>query len=418
MASIAEPQLIVWVALDENCGSVQDNNGTSIHYHPNSDLDCPPWFESANVKRLKIQLGKDYACFSKLPIALHQGVVLLEILRHQYPFQIHYATSPETALEYLSTLSEFEKRKAMVWLNAHLDVHPHTWMVAYDTLSHIRGSIFPPRDEIIWADFKIYDVKAFDRIAADMKTYRPLICFPGTRNVCCIPKGAKSVMKRSHSCSGNQVSFVRANSRGISACSSSIVGRDEDIEKYYRWMHQEFVPSLINFGEFRVFIATRPDGRGSREPYVVSVLRTCWTNTKRGPILSIDKQMPGGVGKHFNAVIIGMEDYFSECPMISYSMLGNFALEVYRRLWRSGERGFQSLDVGGRLNIGIAQDGKQLFVNELTRWYGAHQFAATVRDAPCDKICRAYTEAFAETRSSKSHCSGEGEGVGVRRRNH
>jgi hypothetical protein len=149
-------------------------------------------------------------------------------------------------------------------------------------------------------------------------------------------------MKRSHSCSGNQVSFARANSRGRPACSSSLIGRDEDLIDYYRWIHQEFVPSLIHFGEFRVFIATKSDGKGLREPYVITAIRTRWTDANKVPLQVADNRLPGSVGTNFEAEVVEIDDAWPEFPSLSYDKLTDFALGVYCRLWSSNEKGFQS----------------------------------------------------------------------------
>jgi hypothetical protein len=173
-----EPELIVWVPVDEKCGSVRTQLGTSIFYPFEAHINCPPWFEATNVERLQRELGTDYASGTNTSVALHQGVVTLEVLRCQYPYSVLYTRSPAAALGVLSNMSEPEKKKAIVWLNGHYDIHPHTWMTVYDTLSHECGSIYPRRNEIVRADFKIYDVRAFDRIAARTEAYRPLTCYP------------------------------------------------------------------------------------------------------------------------------------------------------------------------------------------------------------------------------------------------
>ncbi|KAF1832430.1 hypothetical protein BDW02DRAFT_571072 [Decorospora gaudefroyi] len=86
-------------------------------------------------------------------------------------------------------------------------------------------------------------------------------------------------------------------------------------------------------------------------------------------------------------------------------MLVGYALDVYRQLQNSEEVGFQSLNVSGRLDIGIAPDEKGFFVNELTRWYCAHQFADAL-EAPHDGIRRAYMRALPETLGARPRGGG------------
>jgi hypothetical protein len=87
-----------------------------------------------------------YAFCSKKGKALHQGVVTMEILRHDHQYEVIYLASPSDALKSLLNLDHTEKAKVMVWPNAHQDVHPHRWMLACDTLTNECGAIFPPRE--------------------------------------------------------------------------------------------------------------------------------------------------------------------------------------------------------------------------------------------------------------------------------
>jgi hypothetical protein len=63
-----------------------------------------------------------------------------------------------------------------------------------------------PAITIVWADFKIYDMQAFDRIAAEDGAYRPLSCYPvGSEHSCHVSSNVKTVLKRSHSCGAQHV---------------------------------------------------------------------------------------------------------------------------------------------------------------------------------------------------------------------
>jgi len=388
-----DQQIIVWVALDENPLDAEKVRSSNIHWNSDTKMKGALWLDSSNVKRIHALLGDGYAFLKRPLAALQQGVMTAEILRHQYPYRIVYKDSPAAALEYLSTLDHAEKQKVLVWLDVHQHVDPETWTFAYDILTNECGSIYPPREEIVWADFKIYDMQAFDRMAAEDGAYHPLTCYPRTSNHhCCLPKGAMSVLKRSHSCGAGHVKVIAAG-RKLGVAWQKLLGYDGTRKDYYRWAHQEYVPSLIDFGEFRIFIATRTGQDGMREPYVVSTIHTRWTDA-RYTVKACDH---GKLGHEYLATKVDPQDKWSEYPSLSYEKLVGFALNVYRRLQNSGEKGFQSLTVGGRLDIGIVQDGEQFFVNELTRWYGAHHFALQTQAQPGDKICRAYAKAFAET---------------------
>jgi hypothetical protein len=181
-------------------------------------------------------------------------------------------------------------------------------------------------------------------------------------------------------------------------CERLPIDEDDTLpDGFHRWAHQEYVASLVTLGEFRVFIATRRGGDGKREPYVVHVIRIWWTNANSERLQEGDVHKPSKLDKHYAAEEVESQHQWPDYPSINYKELSKYALHVYRRLQGLRE-GFQSLDVGGRLDIGVAPDGKHFFVNELTRWYGAHHFVVQTQAMPGDKICRAYATVFAETR--------------------
>jgi hypothetical protein len=299
-------------------------------------------------------------------------------------------------------MKDDDRKKVLVWLDVRQSVHPHDWMAAYDMLTHECGAIFPPREEIIWADFKIYHLRAFDRIAAADGTYRPRTCYPvGAKHTCRLGNNIKTVMKRSHSCAADQVRIVPMGKRGVPVCERLPVSEEgPKSDGFYRWVHQEYVSSLVTFGEFRVYVATRRGVGCAREPYVVHAIRTWWTNGEQKRLRDDDGDVHGTntLGAFYQAAPVLQGDTWHEYPLLNYDMLVAYALHTYCRLQNFGEKGFQSLDVGGRLDISIAPNGGQFFVNDLTRWYGAHHFALETQPHPSDKICRAYAKAFAETR--------------------
>jgi hypothetical protein len=399
--SDTDDKLILWVAVDTQRDHVQEARSINIHHYSTPNTPCPPWFSPNNVQALQTILGTDYACHTKRLSALHQAVVTPEILRHQHLVQIAYRKSPNDALALLTTMKHRDKKKVLVWLDVHQNVHPYDWMFAYDMLTHECGAIFPLREEIIWADFKIYDMRAFDRVAAADGTYRPRACYPvGAKHTCHLGNSIKTVLKRSHSCAADQVSIVPVGKRGVPVCEHLPVSDQGPMSGgFYRWVHQEYVASLVTFGEFRVYVATRKGAGGAREPYVVYTIRTWWTKGEQERFRDDDDvHGTNTLGTSYQAAPVLRGDTWHEYPLLNYDMLVAYALHTYCQLQNLDEKGFQSLDVGGRLDIGIAPNGEQFFVNELTRWYGAHHFALETQPHPGDNICRAYAKAFAETR--------------------
>lgn len=96
---------------------------------------------------------------------------------------------------------------------------------------------------------------------------------------------------------------------------------------------------------------------------------------------------------------------FSHSPHLSpltLSDLHAFALHVYGRL-RAQEAGYESLEVGVRLDVGVGiEKGKgkgkgeerRFFVNEITRFYGADFFSQHTLGAPQQEVCLGFAEAM------------------------
>jgi hypothetical protein len=179
----SDEHVILWISLDSQDQLYALNNECStriVHYLDHGEL-CPPWFERLNVMRIREQLGNTstYAHSGANFRALHQSIVMTEILRHRYPFTVTYMRSTHAALTMLAKMTRAEKKKIITWLDAIQGIHPYVWMHAYDALTNECVYIYPPRHEVTWADFKIYDMHAFDRIANLDGAFRPLTCYPG-----------------------------------------------------------------------------------------------------------------------------------------------------------------------------------------------------------------------------------------------
>uniref|UniRef100_L7JFB2 Uncharacterized protein n=2 Tax=Pyricularia oryzae TaxID=318829 RepID=L7JFB2_PYRO1 len=78
----------------------------------------------------------------------------------------------------------------------------------------------------------------------------------------------------------------------------------------------------------------------------------------------------------------------------------DFALATFEALRRRHDRAFESLEVGCRLDVGVKEavdgGGGGLFVNELTRWYGATYFSNDALALPKTRICARFARAFAD----------------------
>jgi hypothetical protein len=146
------------------------------------------------------------------------------------------------------------------------------------------------------------------------------------------------------------------------------------------WFHQEFVPSLKKC-EFRVFITTEPSERDirGRTGRVLAIAKTAFNGDEA---VAVREFLP--------------EDLESG---LTKSDLESFALFIFKRLRERADSMifFESLEVGVRLDIGVAKNErgeKSFFVNEITRWYGAHYFSHHLCAEPKTQICKAFGDAF------------------------
>jgi hypothetical protein len=115
---------------------------------------------------------------------------------------------------------------------------------------------FPSQSELMQDVQKFGDIRVLNEIAASSPAefaYRPITCFGVDSDSYMLSGGCplreipKIIMKRSNSCGAKHVEM-----RGPDRTSCS-----KDLTRAFRWCAQEFVPSLRNFREFRVFIATK-----------------------------------------------------------------------------------------------------------------------------------------------------------------
>ncbi|KAF1996293.1 hypothetical protein P154DRAFT_443771 [Amniculicola lignicola CBS 123094] len=375
-----------------------------IELAPEDFKNCPPWFESGNVKSIQTALGKEFAApettRSKARY-LHQHIVITEILKHIHSYNRIYAKSLEKVKEILKGQDIAAKASTIVFLPYSQSMHPSSQARVYDLLTHEGAHVYPTRSECIFDELKTYDLRALDAVAKEMQTFRPVTCYPGTSSRRCpLSRKTKTIMKRSYSCCSFHVRVVTSKS-GRPPCQRQPPKVDDHPEQehsleegYYQWIHQEFVPSLATWGEFRVFIATQPGKTmNSREPYVVHIVKTTWQTGAKDSNKGVEDVFEF---KKYDISRITPAHSWPEFPLLNYDSLSAFALGVYKRLLAHNPVGFASLKIGARLDIAVSPDGTGFFVNEVTRWYSADQFSIDTQDAPYDKICRAYAQAFAE----------------------
>jgi len=268
--------------------------------------------------------------------------------------------------------------------------------------------IYPSESEASQERGKLGDIRALNHVAQSSReqySYRPKTCFG--HGPCELSGQQETVHKRSHSGCGVHVHLRKRGERHQLTCTletsasdlpsqrgNSKKGRPAKTSKPPKqlahspaseasahWFHQEFVPALHNY-EFRVFIATEPDEQGTRG--------------RAGRVFTIAKTAINHETQALAARAMVPEDLE---PSLTESLLVDFSLFVFESLRARTDSMvfFESLEVGVRLDIGVADNywgEPSFFVNEITRWYGAHYFSNNICPEPKTQICTAFARAF------------------------
>ncbi|EDU44813.1 predicted protein [Pyrenophora tritici-repentis Pt-1C-BFP] len=286
-------------------------------------------------------------------------------------------------------------------------------------LKHIHPAsfrVYPNENEAEQERNKLGDIRALDEVASSSPqefSYRPRTCYG--HGPCKLRDYQTTVHKRTQSGCATHVHVRKRgdhyeltcqpeaqmlettsqNSRGrkkkpiVASKSSRTPAHSADHSAH--WFHQEFVPSLQSC-EFRVFIATEPSKKGirGRIGQVIAIAKTSFNSDTQA--LAVREFLP--------------EDLE---PALTRLDLVRFALFVFERLRARPDSMifFESLEVGVRLDIGVANTRtakKAFFVNEITRWYGAHYFSYHICAEPKTQICKAFAGAFAMVINSGTGC--------------
>ncbi|CAI0651703.1 unnamed protein product [Colletotrichum noveboracense] len=253
-------------------------------------------------------------------------------------------------------------------------------------------TVYPTREEAQADGYKLPDIRILDAVAAKRRDWRPVTCFG---NSTCALSGVRTFNKRSWS--GCSLHAGR-NVRPRLTCFDPVRGPGPvDEASKESWFHQEFV-DFLSLEEFRVFIVTKPDPEGVRG-LKGEVHKICLTKTfpdsqigaSRPPEASFKRR--GFTGKQV------ME----------------YALGVFESLRELNSPQLGSLDIGCRLDVAARHHGGPLFINEITRWYGAHDFTDYC-DVPGRMTCEQYAMAFsAAVKRDERGPDGEGRLLGVQR---
>jgi hypothetical protein len=456
--------------MEDSLAPISKCDSTRIEVSAKDPIRRPPWFTKANVQTLNRQLTNAYAYAEDGTHILHQDIVTMEVLRHDYGHDVIYAETANEAQRHIRRIRDGDGSRVLAFLHINQFAHPARVAKLYDKLTHEVSILYPTRDEIIWEQGKIYDLQLLDKIARKTGAWRPRTCYR-TGVACELANRNDTVFKRSHSCAGGHVKFVDRAKHKESPCrdlagvmDATMITKTNTAEldktygiDYARWIHQEYLPSLIDC-EIRVFIATRPKKNSKkeenlREPYVVLMVNSCFIDreensdketTKKTDIRkrranktrtnkpehnwnrrprsaktnaarSIQRQLQSDELEEeeafeeeveqkveeedeglmaFEAVVVTEDSRWDQHPCLRRQHFETYALSMYHTLLESNNKGFDSLKVGVRLDIGVAPNGESLFVNEITRWYQADHFSFILGTG--DRVARAWATSFAE----------------------
>ncbi|PZD26496.1 ARO8, Transcriptional regulator, partial [Pyrenophora tritici-repentis] len=256
-------------------------------------------------------------------------------------------------------------------------------------LKHIHPAsfrVYPNENEAEQERNKLGDIRALDEVASSSPqefSYRPRTCYG--HGPCKLRDYQTTVHKRTQSGCATHVHVRERGDHHELTCQSEaqmLETTSQNSRGRKKKPIQEFVPSLQSC-EFRVFIATEPSKRGirGRIGQVIAIAKTSFNSDTQA--LAVREFLP--------------EDLE---PTLTRLDLVRFALFIFKRLRARPDSMifFESLEVGVRLDIGVADTGtakKAFFVNEIIRWYGAHYFSYHICAEPKTQICKAFAGAFA-----------------------
>ncbi|KAF9878296.1 lea domain protein [Colletotrichum karsti] len=260
-----------------------------------------------------------------------------------------------------------------------------------------KVQVYPTQHEAEADGQKLPDIRALDTVSLTNGHWRPKTCYGDEE---CALLAMADFPKRSWSgCSGHTGAKTKPQLRCRQSHQPTLTAQAESDKE--PWFHQEFVEFLSTM-EFRVFITTRPssDGLRGRKGHV---LRVCLTRVS--DVGATEAMSP-------------TETDYAACGFSSNDIC-SFALQCFESLRTLQSEELASLEVGCRLDIGADKPGGRLFVNEITRWSGAHYYSHKCSPDSQDSICEGFAVAFVDWFlrpyiATKDICTGNGgwEGVG------
>ncbi len=364
-------------------------------------------YGKANMAEMKKKYGIGYANYdasSEPPVpVIHQDLAtwyLLQELRREVSFE-NWSWIHEQAhlLEYPNSRGVKQAKpfrpgdhSSVFLLNpGPLDAKVRRSYAVLATQVHSSPSsltVFPSLTELEHTYQKLGDLAALNDLAAGIH-YRPKTCLIGNESHHFPHDGCPLMYEQQY-----------VAKRNNSSCSMHVFERDIDVDQdsqpdgtrtkpalgIDRWFYQERVPLLREVGEFRVFLTTVSDPRGTRGRHSKH-LHSIFTKPRVTP----------------GFAAFALDDYFWSQHLAAYfapltlDSLPVFAMEVHEGLrarsdWKIY---YESLDVAVRLDIGVSPNRK-FFVNEVTRIWCGDFFSDQTLAEPKRKIIWAVAKALDE----------------------
>ena len=398
------PFSIVFVPLDQLQDDINVYQNLAIPATEDADFDtiCRPWFTKERIQELKAKFGTGFATEADR-LYLHQGIAIMEILRHCFRREMGYCSK----IELLQSLHaggircpEPGATLVVVFLyytgcgvsrNELNDIFEATDNYAVNKFGSLRT--FPRRKEVLWDESKTSDIKVLDAVAEAAEDprckYRPITC--AGYSLCPLRDHLQTVVKRSWSCGSQHVRIINTPSKKLICSRSGAIQRPAKLGKSDQfYFHQEFINSFQQIGEFRVFIVCENDPASLRR--------------RAGRIVhTIITRFETQGSNELRAINVDATDSYWIETGLSCQDLHRFALFIFEHLRRRDdwESHYESLEIGARLDIAISDQSSSFFVNEITRWYKADFFSQSTCGPPYTQLCSLYARAFDEYFAAK-----------------
>jgi hypothetical protein len=368
---------LIWVGYpDRRNWNVEDTSSVCIHLDEDNCKQFPmemKWLNDALEQQLKEDEGlkpfwkRESGCWT-----LHQGLVtmLLAKTKSECPIELHSWKWLTKKIKNDGLRSHLlDTSTSTVFILHFTSLKPNNLDEIYDAIHSLDRELefpvrpFPHMAEMLQERQKMPDIRRLDEMAKKGGTdfsFRPITCFG--EEPCRLQTHSTTISKRSHSGSGNHVKRER-NENGCLFRHPN-PKTPKTVSRGFYTFHQEEIPSLREFGEFRVFII------GGR---IVARARTSW-DLENKEILGVH----GVFKRTFESV------YLQDLELED---LDTYALQIWKDLLAQSDasRVFESLNIGVRLDIGVCK-GK-FFVNEIGRQWDSHFFSQFICAEPRIEIC-------------------------------